>query len=59
MTAHSGTVGQSCLSPDGTMVFTLCYKEEAMKMWKVWGERGKGGTGAEGTRKAFEKFSIR
>ncbi|EIM80192.1 WD40 repeat-like protein [Stereum hirsutum FP-91666 SS1] len=59
VTAHSGTVGQSCLSPDGTMVFTLCYREEAMKMWKVWGERGKGGPGEEGTRRAFEKFSIR
>lgn len=47
------------MSPDGTMVFTLCFREEAMKMWKVWGEREKVGSGAEGTRRAFEKFSIR
>ncbi|THH19167.1 hypothetical protein EW146_g1943 [Bondarzewia mesenterica] len=37
VTAHTGTVGHSCLSPDGTMVFTICYREEAMKMWKIWG----------------------
>ncbi|PCH43138.1 WD40 repeat-like protein [Wolfiporia cocos MD-104 SS10] len=35
--AHSAAVGHSCLSPDGTMVFTVCPAEEAMKMWKVWG----------------------
>lgn len=34
--AHAGAVGHSCLSPDGTMVFTICPAEEAMKMWKVW-----------------------
>ena len=36
VTAHIGPVGHSCLSPDGTMVFTICPTEEAMKMWKVW-----------------------
>ena len=36
VTAHIGPVGHSCLSPDGTMVFTICPAEEAMKMWKVW-----------------------
>ncbi|KAH9943867.1 WD40 repeat-like protein [Amylocystis lapponica] len=35
--AHSGAVGHSCLGPDGTLVFTICPAEEAMKMWKVWG----------------------
>jgi len=54
VTAHTGTVSQSCLSPDGTMVFTICYREEAMKMWKVWGRRE--GAGKES---AFDKFSIR
>ncbi|KAI0085522.1 WD40 repeat-like protein [Irpex rosettiformis] len=34
--AHIGPVGHSCLSPDGTMLFTICPTEEAMKMWKVW-----------------------
>lgn len=37
--AHNSTVGHSCLSPDGTKVFTICPAEEAMKMWKVWGYR--------------------
>ncbi|GJE88967.1 WD40 repeat-like protein [Phanerochaete sordida] len=36
VTAHAGAVGHSCLSPDGTSVFTICPAEEAMKMWKVW-----------------------
>ncbi|KAH8079830.1 WD40 repeat-like protein [Cristinia sonorae] len=36
VTAHGEEVGQSCLSPDGTMVFTISPKEEAMKMWKIW-----------------------
>ncbi|KAF7795097.1 hypothetical protein EIP86_006242 [Pleurotus ostreatoroseus] len=34
--AHMGAVTQSCLSPDGTLIFTICPAEEAMKMWKVW-----------------------
>jgi len=34
---HTGTVSQSCFGPDNMMVFTICYCEEAMKMWKVWG----------------------
>ena len=36
VTAHGEEVGQSCLSPDGTMVFTISPKEEAMKMWRIW-----------------------
>jgi len=55
VTAHTGTVGQSCLSPDGTMVFTICYREEAMKMWKVWGRREH----AEKPESAFDKYNIR
>ncbi|KAN0136569.1 WD40 repeat-like protein [Lactarius tabidus] len=53
--AHTGTVSQSCLGPDGTMVFTICYREEAMKMWKVWGCREEVGK----KESAFDKFSIR
>ncbi|KAI0049028.1 WD40 repeat-like protein [Auriscalpium vulgare] len=53
--AHTGIVSQSCLSPDGTMLFTICFREEAMKMWKVWGCREE-----EGKKdSAFDKFSIR
>jgi len=37
------------------MVFTICYREEAMKMWKVWGRR----EGAGKKESAFDKFSIR
>ncbi|KAI9463935.1 WD40 repeat-like protein [Russula earlei] len=55
VTAHTGTVSQSCLGPDGTMVFTICYREEAMKMWKVWGQREE----AERRESSFDKFSIR
>jgi cell division cycle protein 20 (cofactor of APC complex) len=37
------------------MVFTICYREEAMKMWKVWGRREEAGR----KESAFDKFSIR
>ena len=37
LTAHTSAIGHSCLSPDGTKIFTICPVEEAMKMWKVWG----------------------
>ena len=37
LTAHTSGIGHSCLSPDGTKIFTICPAEEAMKMWKVWG----------------------
>jgi cell division cycle 20, cofactor of APC complex len=37
------------------MVFTICYREEAMKMWKVWGRREEGGR----KESAFDKFNIR
>ncbi len=55
VSAHTGTVSQSCLGPDGTMVFTICYREEAMKMWKVWGQREEAGR----KESSFDKFSIR
>ncbi|KAI0262778.1 WD40-repeat-containing domain protein [Gloeopeniophorella convolvens] len=53
--AHTGTVSQSCLGPDGTTVFTICYREEAMKMWKVWGRREE----AARRESAFDRCSIR
>jgi hypothetical protein len=39
--AHFGPVTHSCLGPDGQGVFTVCPKEETIKMWK----EGGGGTG--------------
>ena len=27
------------MGPDGTKVFTICLREEAMKMWQVWAKR--------------------
>ncbi|KAI0744559.1 WD40 repeat-like protein [Earliella scabrosa] len=53
--AHTGPVGHSCLSPDGTMVFTICPAEEAMKMWRVWGVPEK----AERKESVFDKCTIR
>ncbi|KAH9922245.1 WD40-repeat-containing domain protein [Fomitopsis serialis] len=53
--AHSRPVGHSCISPDGTMVFTICPDEEAMKMWKVWGPAAK----LERPESVFTKFGIR
>ncbi|KAI0791030.1 WD40 repeat-like protein [Abortiporus biennis] len=55
VTAHGHAVGQSCLSPDGTMVFTISPVEEAMKMWKVWGVRAP----VKKEKTLFDKFSIR
>ncbi|OBZ74717.1 WD repeat-containing protein slp1 [Grifola frondosa] len=53
--AHTGAVGHSSLSPDGTMVFTICPAEEAMKMWKVWAIPAN----AERRESAFDKCAIR
>ncbi|KAI0920626.1 hypothetical protein AcV5_010313 [Taiwanofungus camphoratus] len=53
--AHSGAVGHSCLSPDGTLVFTICPSEEAMKMWKVWGLP----VNVERRESIFDKCAIR
>ena len=55
VSAHTGAVGHSCLSPDGTMIFTICPSEEAMKMWKVWSAPERA------VRKAssWDRFSIR
>ncbi|KAI0830275.1 WD40-repeat-containing domain protein [Trametes gibbosa] len=53
--AHTGAVGHSCLSPDGTKVFTICPAEEAMKMWQVWGVAEAG----ERRESVFDKCTIR
>ncbi|OSD00035.1 WD40 repeat-like protein [Trametes coccinea BRFM310] len=53
--AHTGAVGHSCLSPDGTKVFTICPAEEAMKMWQVWGVAETG----ERRESVFDKCRIR
>ncbi|CCM00713.1 uncharacterized protein FIBRA_02753 [Fibroporia radiculosa] len=53
--AHAGSVSHSCLSPDGTMVFTICPAEEAMKMWKVWGAPRR----IERRESVFDKCGIR
>ena len=37
--AHRAPIGGSCLSPDGTHVFTLAQAECVVKMWEVWGVR--------------------
>ncbi|KAI0369304.1 WD40 repeat-like protein [Pilatotrama ljubarskyi] len=53
--AHTGAVGHSCLSPDGTKVFTICPAEEAMKMWQVWGVAQAG----EKQESVFDRCKIR
>ncbi|TFY67421.1 hypothetical protein EVJ58_g1637 [Rhodofomes roseus] len=53
--AHLRPVGHSCLSPDGTKVFTICPDEESMKMWEVWGPPAK----LEPRESVFTKCGIR
>ena len=52
--AHASAVTHSCVSPKGEHVFTVCPREEAIKMWHVWAE-------PLSFRKetAFAKFTIR
>ena len=52
--AHASAVTHSCVSPNGEYVFTVCPREEAIKMWQVWAE-------PLSFRKenAFAKFTIR
>jgi cell division cycle protein 20 (cofactor of APC complex) len=63
VTAHTAPVGHSCLSPDGTKLFTLCPTEEAMKMWKVWAPRedddAASGSVASGSVLDGSRFVIR
>lgn len=53
--AHTAAIGHSCLGPDGTMLFTVCPSEEAMKMWKVWGAPEKSARPTS----SWDRFSIR
>jgi cell division cycle protein 20 (cofactor of APC complex) len=53
--AHSSAVSDSCLSPTGDSIFTVCPNEEAIKSWKVWNQRP---TPAR-RESAFDKFTIR
>lgn len=53
--AHSSSVTDSCLSPTGDSIFTVCPKEEAIKSWKVWNQRPT----VTKRESAFDKFTIR
>jgi len=35
---HLGPITHSCLGPDGDKLFTVCPREETIKMWQVWGK---------------------
>jgi len=53
--AHVSAVTDSCLGPTGESIFTVCPKEDAIKLWKVWSQR------PTTTRResGFDKFRIR
>ncbi|KAF8181086.1 WD40-repeat-containing domain protein [Pholiota molesta] len=51
----AGAVTQSCLSPSGESVFTVCPGEETLKMWQVWSKR----VPAPKPESAFDRFTIR
>jgi cell division cycle protein 20 (cofactor of APC complex) len=53
--ADAGAVTQSCLSPSGESVFTVCPGEETLKMWQVWSKR----VPAPKPESAFDRFTIR
>ncbi|KAF9458693.1 quinon protein alcohol dehydrogenase-like superfamily [Collybia nuda] len=53
--AHIGPVIHSCLSPDGQNVFTVCPREETIKMWQVWSKR----VDSSKRESAFDKCTIR
>jgi len=53
--AHYGPVTHSCLSPDGQSLFTVCPREETIKMWHVWSKRAEVDKGES----AFDKCIIR
>jgi len=53
--AHMEVVSHSCLSPDGTSVFTLSPWEQSMKMWKVWGVKEQVGK----RESVFDQYAIR
>ncbi|PPQ95120.1 hypothetical protein CVT25_011663 [Psilocybe cyanescens] len=53
--AHTHAVSHSCLSPNGESIFTVCPKEESIKMWQVWSERAP----APRRESAFDRCTIR
>ena len=53
--AHSSAVTSSCLGPSGDSVFTICPREETIKMWKVWNAAKP----ADRRESAFDKYVIR
>lgn len=53
--AHSSTITHSCLSPNGESIFTICPREETIKMWKVWTAPKPVGR----KESAFDKYVIR
>ncbi|KAF9529130.1 WD40-repeat-containing domain protein [Crepidotus variabilis] len=53
--AHTSAVSHSCLSPNGENIYTLCPREETIKLWKVWNSPKPAGRKSS----AFDKFSIR
>lgn len=53
--AHGSSVTHSCISPNGEHIFTVCPKEEAIKMWQVWAEPLSLGM----KESPFAKFTIR
>lgn len=55
VTSHIGVISHSCLSPDGTKVFTASAWDEVMKCFKIWGVREEAGK----RECIFDKYSIR
>ncbi|KAF9555723.1 WD40 repeat-like protein [Agrocybe pediades] len=53
--AHNSHITHSCLSPNGESIFTVCPREEAIKMWQVWSTRRP----PPKRESAFDKFVIR
>ena len=53
--AHSKPVTHSCLSPNGESLFTVCPREETIKMWQVWSKR----PSPAKKESAFDKYTIR
>lgn len=53
--AHTSAVTHSCLSPNGEGIFTVCSREETIKMWQVWSERPP----LPRKESAFDKYVIR
>lgn len=53
--AHRHAVSHSCMSPNGENLFTVCPREESIKMWQVWSARKP----PPKRESAFDKYIIR